>query len=121
MLLPFALSNGLAAQQPLSLEDAVHASLTRNASLRAARAGSEEAAARASEARAGFFPRLSVAESWQRGDQPVFVCDVAKAAKLIGWRPTIGVREGVDELIAWTRDNRQLFDILAKREAITAG
>ncbi len=55
---------------------------------------------------------------WRPGDQPVFVCDVAKAERLLGWRPAIGVREGVDELIAWARDNRRLFDILAEREAV---
>jgi CDP-paratose 2-epimerase len=58
---------------------------------------------------------------WRPGDQPVFVCDVAKAEQRLGWRPAIGVREGVDELIAWTRDNRRLFDILAEREAGSAG
>ena len=55
---------------------------------------------------------------WRAGDQPVFVCNVAKAEKLLGWRPATGVREGVDELLAWTRDNRQLFDILPAKEAI---
>jgi outer membrane protein TolC len=62
-----------AAQGPLTLERAVEAALANNASLRAARAGVDDAAARAVEARSGFFPRVSVTESWQRGDQPVFV------------------------------------------------
>jgi outer membrane protein TolC len=57
----------------LTLERAIQAALAQNASLRASRARVEEAAAHAAEARSGFFPRLSVAESWQRGDQPVFV------------------------------------------------
>ena len=61
------------AQEPLTLDGAVTAALAHNASLRAARAGVDEAAAHASEARSGFFPRISVTESWQRGDQPVFV------------------------------------------------
>jgi outer membrane protein len=62
-----------AAQEPLTLERALQAAVTQNASLRAARAGANEAAARIREARSGFFPRLSLTESWQRGDQPVFV------------------------------------------------
>lgn len=61
------------AQEPLTLERAVQAALMQNASLRAARAGIEEAAARTAEVRSGFFPRFSLTESWQRGDQPVFV------------------------------------------------
>jgi outer membrane protein len=62
-----------AAQEPLTLDRAVQTALAQNASLRAARAGADEAAAHAAEARSAFFPRFSVAESWQRGDQPVFV------------------------------------------------
>jgi outer membrane protein len=64
---------GAAGQQPLTLDRAVSAALARNASLRAARAGADEAAARVTEARSELFPRFSVTESWQRGDQPVFV------------------------------------------------
>ena len=33
----------------------------------------DEAGARTTEARSGFYPRLSVSEAWQRGDEPVFV------------------------------------------------
>jgi outer membrane protein len=66
-------SGSVAAQEPLTLERAVAASLSHNASLRAARAGADEAAARRDEAQSGWFPRVSVTESWQRGDQPVFV------------------------------------------------
>jgi outer membrane protein TolC len=51
----------------------VQAALAHNASLRAVRAGLDETAAHVTEARSGFFPRISVTESWQRGDQPVFV------------------------------------------------
>jgi outer membrane protein TolC len=63
----------VAAQQPLTIEAAVQATLARNAGLQAARAAEEEAAARAVEARSGFFPRVSFTETLQRGNQPVFV------------------------------------------------
>lgn len=46
---------------------------------------------------------------WRPGDQPVFVCNVTKAEKLLGWRPSIGANDGVGELIAWVRENAQLF------------
>ena len=62
-----------AAQEPLTADAAVRAAIAHNASLRAARAGVEDAAARTTEARSSFYPRLSVSEGWQRGDQPVFV------------------------------------------------
>jgi outer membrane protein TolC len=61
------------AQEPLTVDAAVEAAIAHNASLRAARAGLEEAAARSTEARSGFFPRLSFGEAWQRGNEPVFV------------------------------------------------
>jgi outer membrane protein TolC len=63
----------LRAQEPLTLEAAVQAALAGNASIRAAAESSAEADAHAIGARAGFFPRLSVTESWQRGNEPVFV------------------------------------------------
>ena len=63
----------VAAQEPLTLDAAVQAALAQNAALRAIRAGQDETAARVTEARSGWFPRVSVTESWQRGDQPVFV------------------------------------------------
>jgi len=61
------------AQEPLTVDAAVQAAIAHNASLRAVRAGVDEAVARTIEARSGFFPRLSVSEAWQRGDEPVFV------------------------------------------------
>ena len=61
------------AQTPLTADAAVKAALAHNASLRAARTAIDEAAATATQARSGYFPRISVSESWQRGDQPVFV------------------------------------------------
>jgi outer membrane protein len=61
------------AQDALTLRGAIGDVLTRNASLRAAAGSVEEADARARQAKSAFFPRVSVTESWQRSDQPVFV------------------------------------------------
>ena len=30
---------------------------------------------------------------WRPGDQPVFVCNLEKAKRLLDWEPTISVRE----------------------------
>lgn len=43
------------------------------------------------------------------GDQPVFVCDIRKAKEILKWSPSIGVHDGVDELIDWVRVNINLF------------
>jgi nucleoside-diphosphate-sugar epimerase len=32
--------------------------------------------------------------------------DVTKAGELLGWEPQVGLREGVERMIAWYRDNR---------------
>lgn len=49
---------------------------------------------------------------WRPGDQPVFVCNLDKAERLLDWRPRIEVREGVRQLVRWVRENRSLFDWL---------
>lgn len=68
-----AIAHGAAGQETLSIDTAVRDTLAHNASLLAARAAAEQADHSVDEARAGWFPRVSVAESWQRGDEPVFV------------------------------------------------
>lgn len=46
---------------------------------------------------------------WRPGDQRVFVADVRKAERLLGWRPTVATTEGVERLIAWVKENQALF------------
>jgi len=43
---------------------------------------------------------------WRAADQKVFVCDVGKAERLLGWKPKTGFREGIDRLWAWLVDAR---------------
>lgn len=37
----------------------------------------------------------------RESDQKVFVANISKARKLIGWRPEIGARQGIKEMIEW--------------------
>src|SRR6476619_1115501 len=69
------------APEPLTLARAIDDTLANNPSLQAAHAGVDVAGARASAARAANFPRLSFTESWQRGDQPVFVFSTLLASR----------------------------------------
>jgi CDP-paratose 2-epimerase len=41
---------------------------------------------------------------WRPGDQRIYVSDISKARRLLGWTPRIGVEEGVAHLVAWVRD-----------------
>ncbi|HEU4926906.1 MAG TPA: TolC family protein [Vicinamibacterales bacterium] len=61
------------AQSALSLAEAIRRARTQNPDVGTAAATEREAAERVTQARGGYFPRVEVAESWQRGDHPVFV------------------------------------------------
>ena len=62
-----------AAQAPLTLAEAIARARARNPDAGSSAAAEREAAERVAQARAGYWPRVDVAESWQRGNQPVFV------------------------------------------------
>jgi len=72
------------AQEMLTVEQAVQETLRQNASLRAARAAESAEAAQVTVARSAWFPRISFTESWQRGDQPVFVFSSLLSARRFG-------------------------------------
>jgi len=46
---------------------------------------------------------------WRPGDQKVFIADVRKAKRMLGWEPAIGPDEGVERLLRWVQDNRDLL------------
>ena len=47
------------------------------------------------------------------GDQLVCIMDTGKAARLLDWRPQIGVDEGIERLWAWVGEHRALFETRA--------
>jgi outer membrane protein TolC len=61
------------AQPSLSLSQAIARAKARNPDAESAAAAEREAAERVTQVRGGYFPKVDVAESWQRGNQPVFV------------------------------------------------
>lgn len=48
-------------------------------------------------------------DAWRPGDQPVFVCDLSKAKKLLNWQPQNSVDQGVVKLINWVSEHAELF------------
>lgn len=46
---------------------------------------------------------------WRPGDQKVYISDISKAEKELGWKPRVGVKEGVQRLFDWVSANRSLF------------
>ena len=61
------------AQSPLSLPEAIARATAHNPDAGSAEAAEREAAERVAQARGGYLPKIDVAESWQRGNNPVFV------------------------------------------------
>jgi CDP-paratose 2-epimerase len=47
--------------------------------------------------------------SWRPGDQKIFVSDIRKAGRELGWTPKVGVQEGIVRLYDWVQANRSLF------------
>ena len=48
---------------------------------------------------------------WRPGDQRVFVADVRKARRMLGWSPRVRTAEGVEKLLGWVRENRAAFRV----------
>ena len=46
---------------------------------------------------------------WRPGDQKVFVADIRKAGRELGWQPKVGVEEGIERLFNWVKDNKSVF------------
>lgn len=73
VLLALGIPVSASAQARLGLADAVARARAQNLDARSAAAGEREAEQRVVQARAGYLPRVDFSETWQRGNQPVFV------------------------------------------------
>jgi CDP-paratose 2-epimerase len=46
---------------------------------------------------------------WRPGDQRVYISNINKAGRELGWSPKVGVEEGIERLCNWVSANRHLF------------
>jgi len=46
---------------------------------------------------------------WRPGDQRVFVADIRKAQRQLGWAPKVSIQDGMKHLYDWIVENRALF------------
>ena len=60
------------------------------------------------EARLGHSIKTNF-EDWRPGDQRVYVTDVRKARRSLGWRPKVHSQHGVDRMIDWVLENKAAF------------
>lgn len=51
---------------------------------------------------------------WRPGDQPVYVSDISKIKKELGWKPTISVQEGTSQMIEWIVKEKDLIETVLK-------
>ena len=42
----------------------------------------------------------------RQSDQKVFVADIGKAKRMLGWQPQLSAREGISRMLEWTREVR---------------
>jgi len=48
-------------------------------------------------------------EDWRPSDQKVYISDITKVCKMLGWKPQISSSVGINKLIEWTRKNIKMF------------
>jgi len=55
--------------------------------------------------------KLNISYSDARpGDQKVYVSDITRACAELGWRPKVGVKQGVRKLVSWANENKPLLE-----------
>jgi outer membrane protein TolC len=98
----------------LSLSEAIARAKSHNPDAGSAAAAEREAAERVRQARGGYLPKVDVAESWQRGNQPVFVFSSLLAQRQLGAadfaRDALNHPEAIDNFRAAVSVEQSLFD-----------
>lgn len=46
---------------------------------------------------------------WRPGDQPVYISDITKAERELGWKPKVDPETGVAQLTQWVQENQSLI------------
>jgi len=46
---------------------------------------------------------------WRPSDQKVYISDISKIKKVLGWQPKISVNQGITRLFEWVKANKDIF------------
>ena len=46
---------------------------------------------------------------WRPGDQKIYVSDIRKIGKMLGWKPKVSPEKGIRMLCKWVEENKELF------------
>jgi outer membrane protein TolC len=125
LLATLGLAAPVAAQTPLSLVDAIARASVQNPDAGSSAAGEREAAQRVIQARAGYWPRLDLVESWQRGNQPVFVFSSLLAQRQFTVADfaldALNHPDAIDNFRSAVTVEQPLFDLATKANVSAAG
>jgi CDP-paratose 2-epimerase len=62
----------------------------------------------------GGKPIRPAKADWRPGDQKVFVSDIGKAERQLGWVPKVSTREGLEKIWQWTDQHRDVINELLR-------
>ena len=48
-------------------------------------------------------------DDWRPSDQKVYISDITKAKRELGWKTEVNPKEGVGKLVEWMEENKELF------------
>lgn len=48
-------------------------------------------------------------KDWRPGDQKVYISNIQKAKKELGWQPLISAQDGIERLFHWVKENQDIF------------
>ena len=48
-------------------------------------------------------------KDWRPSDQKIYVSNTSKVKEKLGWKPEISVKEGIQILMDWAKENKDLF------------
>ena len=121
----FALAGPAAAQTPLSLGGAIARARAQNPDAGSTATAERAAAERVTQARAGYLPRVDAVESWQRGNQPVFVFGSLLAQGRFAAAdfalPALNEPDALDNFRAALTVEQSLFDGATRASVTAAG
>ena len=58
--------------------------------------------------RSGAEIKVSM-DAWRSGDQKVYISDITRACRELGWQPEISVEAGIEKLYSWVEEHRGDF------------
>jgi CDP-paratose 2-epimerase len=56
---------------------------------------------------------------WRPGDQPIYVSDIRRAERDLGWRPAVSMREGTERMWRWVVDSPDLRRLTSPDAVVT--